>query len=61
MPNDTSFAVLYKKLVDHNFEADPKQLVHTRHKLVTLLSARRSPAQEEWTWTRTQNNDTSIL
>ena len=41
MPNETSFAELFQKLVKHNYEADPEQLARTRSNLITQLSALR--------------------
>lgn len=45
MPNDTSFAVLYKKLIDRNFEPDPQKLARTRGSLLAQLTARDPPTQ----------------
>lgn len=58
MPNETSFAELFQKLVKHNYEADPEQLARTRSNLIAQLSALRPTAQSNWTWTQTPNYDT---
>ena len=58
MPNDTSFAVQYRKLIDHNFEADPEALARTRSNLIAQLSAHSPPAQANLLWTKTTKYDT---
>ena len=58
MPNNTSFAILYKKLVDHNFEADSNALARTRSNLVAQLSAHSPPADQNQLWTKTKKYDT---
>ncbi len=58
MPNDTSFAVQYKKLIDHNFEPDPKQLTRTRSSMLAQLSAEFPPSQHNRLWTKTKKTDT---
>lgn len=60
MPKDTSFAVLYKKLVDRNFEPDPQQLARTKRLLFGQLSALGPPAQadQKQIWTIPENYDT---
>ena len=61
MPNDTRFAVLYKKLVDHTFEAEPERLARTRNDLIAQLSACRPPTQAERLWTKAKKSDTINL
>lgn len=57
MPNDTSFAVLYKKLIDRNFEANPQKLARTRGSLLAQLTARDPPTQAKRLWTQTDAYD----
>ena len=47
MPNDTSFAVMYKKLVDRNFEPEPQMLKKIRSNLMGQISAQASPVTKE--------------
>ena len=58
MPNDTSFAVQYKKLIDHNFDPDPQQLARTRSNLLEQLSAQAPPAPGRPLWTKTKKSAT---
>ena len=58
MPNDTSFAIMYKKLVDHNFDPDPQQLARSRSYLVTQLSVHGPPDRANRLWTQTKKYDT---
>ena len=51
MPNDTSFAVMYKKLVDRGFEPDPDRLARVRRELLGQLSAQDPPARTTRLWT----------
>ncbi len=52
MPNTTSFAVQYRKLIDHNFEADATALARTRKKLIAQLSAHSPPSEANRLWTK---------
>ena len=45
MPNDTGFAVMYKKLVDRGFEPDPQRLAQVRQELLGQLSAQDPSAR----------------
>lgn len=58
MPNDTSFAVQYKKLIDHNFEPEPKRLARTRSSMLAQLSAEFPPSQSDRLWTKAKKSDT---
>ena len=58
MPNDTSFAVQYRKLIDHNFEADAAALARTRSNLIAQISAHSPPSQTNRLWTKTKEYDT---
>ena len=58
MPNDTSFAVLYKKLIDRNFEPDPQRLAEIRASLLSQLTARDPPMQADRLWTQKRKYDT---
>lgn len=58
MPNVTSFAVQYKKLIDHNFEPDPRRLSRTRSSMLAQLSAEFPSSQSDRLWTRTKKSDT---
>ena len=57
MPNDTSFAVRYRKLIDHNFEADSEALARTRSNLIAQISAHSPPSQTDQLWTKTKKYD----
>ena len=61
MPNDTGFAELYKKLVEHSFEANPERLARTRSRLIAQLSAHCPTAQSKWAWTKTPSYDTITI
>ena len=60
MPNDTNFAVMYKRLVDRNFEPDPERLTKTRRNLMGHIFAQGPPEQtkpgpserEKQVWTK---------
>lgn len=52
MPNTTSFAVQYRKLIDRNFEADATALARTRKNLVAQLSAHSPPSEANRLWTK---------
>ena len=52
MPNDTSFAVMYKKLVDRNFDPDPEKITRTRRNLMGQIFAQGSPEKEKQVWTK---------
>lgn len=58
MPNNTNFSILYRKLMDHNFEADPAALAQTRSNLIAQLSAHSPPSHANPMWTKTKRNDT---
>ena len=58
MPNNTDFAVLYRKLMERNFEADPESLTRTRGNLVAQLAAHSPPTEEKRLWTQTKKYDT---
>lgn len=58
MPNDTSFAVLYRKFIARNFEADPEALARTRGNLAAQLSAHSPPSEPKRLWTQTRKYDT---
>ena len=51
MPNDTGFAVMYKKLVDRGFESDPQRLAQVRQELLGQLSAQDPSARTTRLWT----------
>lgn len=58
MPNDTSFAVMYKKLVDRNFEPEPQMLKKIRSNLMGQISAQASPVtKEKQIWTKRSDCD----
>ena len=58
MPNDTSFAVMYKKLVDRGFEPDPQRLARVRRELLGQLSAQSPPTRTNRLWTNQASHDT---
>ena len=58
MPNDTSFAVLYKKLIDRNFEPDPQRLAGIRASVLSQLTGRDPPTQADRLWTQKEKYDT---
>ena len=57
MPNDTYFAVMYKKLVDRNFEPDPQKLARTRRNLLGQLSDYSPSARANRLWTKNAKCD----
>lgn len=57
MPNDTSFALLYKKLIDRNFDADTEALARTRGNLIAQLSAHSPPIMQSRLWTKRSKYD----
>ncbi len=57
MPNDTSFAVMYKKLVDHNFDPDPQKLTRTRSHVMGQIFAHSPPKMANLIWTKQTNCD----
>ena len=58
MPNDTSFAIKYKKLIDHNFEPEPERAARARRDLIALIAACTPPPPEKQLWTKTNKYDT---
>lgn len=58
MPNDTSFAVLYRKFIERNFDADPEALARIRGNLAAQLSAHSPPGDAKRLWTQTRKYDT---
>ncbi len=58
MPNDTSFAVMYKKLVDRGFEPDPERLARIRRDLIGQLASHSPPAPATRLWTNHSAYDT---
>ena len=47
MPDNTDFAVLYKKLIDRSYTPDPTQIEHARDALMALLSERSPPGADK--------------
>jgi hypothetical protein len=57
MPNDTSFAILYRRLIDRNFDPPPARLARNRGELIARLSALSPPPGAKELWTITEKYD----